>query len=104
MASNSTTWAKGEKPPVQKPKGSKHKRTIMKEMLGVKSWSEVQEFLETKGVIRYLEELDKMKGKDYTTAFTALAEFFRPKLARSATELSSNSKITIEPITGIEVL
>ena len=78
-----STWKKGEKPPVQRPKGSKNKRTILKEAIGVKNWGELLAFVEAHGIEKCVKELQKMKGRSYVYAFMALTEFVKPKLART---------------------
>lgn len=87
------TWPKGKKPPVKKPKGAKSKRTLLKEKLGLKNWSELQSFIETHGIEKAVKEMQKLKGKDYMTAFTSLTEFVKPKLAR--TEVLADVKTDI---------
>lgn len=87
------TWPKGKKPPVSKPKGAKSKKTLLKERLGLKNWSELQLFIETKGIARAVKEMEKLKGKEYMTAFTSLTEFVKPKLAR--TEILADVKTDI---------
>lgn len=78
-----TTWKKGEKPPVKKPKGAKNKRTLLKEAIGLKNWDELKTFVETNGVEKCIKELGKMKAGAYVYAFLALTEFVKPKLART---------------------
>jgi hypothetical protein len=79
----SSTWEKGKKPPVKRPKGSKNKRTILKEAIGLKNWDQLKGFVETHGLEKCIKELSKMKAGSYVYAFLALTEFVKPKLART---------------------
>lgn len=78
-----TTWKKGEKPPVKKPKGAKNKRTILKEAIGLKNWDELEKFIETNGIEKCVKELQKLSRANYVYAFLALTEYVKPKLART---------------------
>lgn len=78
----STTWPKGKKPPVSRPKGSKNKSTILKEAIGAKDWKDVQSFLEKEGSGKLVTELSKLSGANYVKAFATIAEYFKPKLRR----------------------
>lgn len=94
MAGRTTgTWPKGQKPPYKKPKGAKSKKTLIKERLGIKNWSELQGFMEGPGIEKAIAELQKLKGKDYMIAYTSLTEFVKPKLAR--TEVLADLKTDI---------
>lgn len=93
MPRTKTTWKKGQKPPVNRNKGSKGKKTIIKEKLGIKNWSELQSFIETHGIEKCIVEMSKLKGKEFVTAFTSLTEFVKPKLAR--TEVLANVKTDV---------
>lgn len=93
MPRTKATWKKGEKPPVHKPKGRKNNKTILKEKLGIKNWAELQGFIETHGIEKAITELQKLKGKEFVTAFTSLTEFVKPKLAR--TEVLADVKTDI---------
>lgn len=66
-----------------KKKGSKHKTTLIKERLKINSWAELEAFIEGPALRRLAKEMDKLSGKDYERAFTAVAEFVKPKLTRT---------------------
>lgn len=78
-----TTWKKGQKPPVKKPKGAKNKRTILKEALGLKNWDQLKGFIESNGIEKCVKEIGKLRGASYVYAFIALTEFVKPKLNRT---------------------
>lgn len=66
-----------------KKKGSRHKSTIIREKLHLDSWSGLAAFIEGPGLKRYIQELSLLEGKDYTTAYNAVAEYVKPKLQRT---------------------
>lgn len=74
-------------------KGGLHKKTIVKQRVGIDNWNQLADFIEGKGLKRYVQELQGMGGKDYTTAFNALSEFVKPKLSR--TEVLADIKTDI---------
>lgn len=82
MARTSTTWAKGQKPPVHRRKDAKNKKTELKEQLGLIEWQGLETFCKTNGATRLIEELQQLKGKDYVVAMQSLLEFVVPKKAR----------------------
>lgn len=85
-----STWPKGQRPPVQRPKGSKNKKTLLKEAAGLSSWDKFKQFIENEGVEKCIQEINKLKGNQYLIAYGSLMEFVKPKLAR--TELSGDLK------------
>lgn len=87
------TWPKGQKPPVKKPKGAKNKRTLLKEAIGIDNWAQLQSFIETHGIKKCVQEIQKLSGKDFVSSFTQLTEFVKPKLAR--TEVLADVKTDI---------
>lgn len=89
----STTWPKGKKPPVGRKKGTKNKRTVFKAAVGAVNWDSLKDFMETKGSAKMQRELAKLKGRAYTTAFNAMMEFIKPKLAR--TDHSVKASVTL---------
>jgi hypothetical protein len=91
-----STWKKGEKPPVQRPKGSKNKRTLIKEAIGIKNWNELTSFVENNGIEKCVKELTKLKGRSYVYAFMALTEFVKPKLARTELVGDPDKPIQVE--------
>ncbi len=88
----STSWTKETVP--KKKKGALSQKTKLKNAIGVKHWTQLQEYLETKGIEKYVQELNNMKGKDFATAFTSITEFVKPKLARSEVLADIKTDIT----------
>lgn len=83
MGRASTTWKKGEKPPVQRPKGRKNNKTLLKEAMGVNSWADLQGWVEGAGIQQAIGELSKLKGKAFVDAYSKLTEYVKPKLQRT---------------------
>lgn len=65
-------------------KNSKNKRT--------EQWENFAAYCFNGGLKKYQEEMDKLTGKDYVTAFNNTLEFHAPKLAR--TETTVEEKVT----------
>jgi hypothetical protein len=86
----SGTWPKGEQPPYTRRKGSKNKTTIAKEVLGLKGWESLKEFIEGKGAEKLVTEMNKLNGKTYVNAMQAMAEYVKPKLRRVDGNLNAN--------------
>lgn len=80
MAKTSTSFKEGNN---GKPKGAKHQRTKLKEALGIKNWEQLKDYVEGKGLEKCIDELQKQKGGDFIYAYLTLAEFVKPKLART---------------------
>ncbi len=95
------TWPKGQKPPVKKPKGAKNKRTLLRQAIGIDNWSQLQSFIETHGIKRCIQEIQKLSGKDFVNSFTQLTEFVKPKLQRTEQkfDLPTDKDITKMTIT-----
>lgn len=83
MGKSGGTWKKGEKPPVQKPKGVKHRKTRLRESLGINSWADLQGWVEGPGIKMVITELAKLKGKALIDGYAKLAEYVKPKLQRT---------------------
>lgn len=83
MSKSGGTWKKGEKPPVQKPKGVKHKKTVLRQALGISNWAELQGWVEGPGIQAAIAELSKLKGKAFVDAYSKLTEYVKPKLQRT---------------------
>jgi hypothetical protein len=96
----SATWKKGEKPPVKRPKGSKNKRTLVKESIGLQDWEGLEQFIKKEGATKFIKEMKKLTGKSYTIAFNAISEFVKPKLARTElkAEIDANVKLSERPV------
>jgi hypothetical protein len=97
----STTWKKGQKPPVQKPKGRKNNKTLLKESLGLNGWDALTKFIEGEGADKLILEMKKLKGKSYITAMHNLSEYVKPKLRRVDANISGDltlkgSKVTFK--------
>lgn len=81
MAKTSTSFTSGTAP--KGNKGKKHKRTLVKESVGIDNWDQLAEWVKTKGIKKAVSELEKLKGKDYFYAYEALLEYVKPKLSRT---------------------
>lgn len=77
-----------------RPEGSKNERT--------KQWEAFSEYCLTGGLKKFKEEMEKLNGKDYVTAFTNLLEYHAPKLARSENIISGGMKVKVIERTIIE--
>lgn len=95
----SSTWAKGEKPPVQRPKGAKNNKTRLKESLGLQNWEGLKKFIETSGATKLIKEMRKLKGQQYVYAMQAMTEFVKPKLQRTDAKVSANINLSDQPVT-----
>lgn len=95
----SATWPKGKKPPVKKPKGRKNNRTLVKEAIGLQNWEGLKTFLQTEGSTKMIAEIQKLKGKDYINATTALLEYVKPKLTRVDGKIKTDVDLTNAKIT-----
>ena len=76
-----TSFKPGERPTGRKP-GSRNKRTILKENIGLNSWEQVEVFLITEGAEKLIDSMRQLKPGQYVYAYTGLLEYFRPKLSR----------------------
>lgn len=100
MARNQTTWPKGQKPPVKKPKGRKNNKTLLKEKIGLTGWQEFEKFVEDQGAKKLIKEIKTLKGKNYTTALAQFTEFVKPKLARTDIDFKGDLTTTIVEVGG----
>lgn len=87
-------FQKGRKKTGGNTKGTLHKKTIVKQKVGIDNWNQLAGFIEGPGLKRYIEELQDMKGKDYATAFNAISEFVKPKLSRTEVLADVRTDIT----------
>lgn len=78
----STSWEKGGNIPV-KAKGTKNKLTVLKESFGVKNWTQLQDFVEKKGLQKLIKEMETLSGHSYSSIYLQLCEFIKPKLQRT---------------------
>lgn len=81
MPVTKTSFKKGEKR-VVKTKGVKHKKTLLKESIGLKNWEQLASFVKNEGSEKLVEELVKLTRANYVYAWQAVAEFVKPKLTR----------------------
>lgn len=75
-------FEKGHSKKGGKVKGSKAKKTLIKESVGLVSWENLQKYLLTKGADKFIEEVSKMKGHAFAINFLQAIEYFKPKLSR----------------------
>jgi hypothetical protein len=58
-----------------RPKGAKNKKTVQ--------WELFSEWMMSKGLERFQEEMNKLEGKDFVLTVKDMMEYFQPKLSRS---------------------
>ena len=82
---------KGNKFSTGRKKGGKNEKT--------QQWETFSEYCLNGGLKRFEQELNRLEGKDFVSAFTTLLEFHKPKLARTEMkhegEISQKIKIEI---------
>lgn len=91
-----TSFTKATAP--KKKKGTKNRRTVVKQAIGIENWNQLQNWLETTGIQKATKELHKLKGRAYIMAYEALLEYVKPKLQR--TTLVGDPK---QPISTIDL-
>jgi len=74
--------------PSGRPKGAKDKKTLQ--------WEKFSEWFMGRGMERLEEEMGKLKGKDYVLTVKDLLEYFKPKLARTSTEIDFKGSLTVD--------
>ena len=89
----STTWQPGANPIMKK--GAKHKKTLVKEAIGLKNWEGFKEFVDKEGATKLIEEMKKLKGRDFVMAMQAMTEFVKPKLARQEVKTEHSGSIAL---------
>lgn len=77
----SGTWKKGQNP--VKKKGTRHKRTVLKESIGLSNWAKLKSFIENEGAEKLVSEMQGLSGKEFINAYSSLAEYVKPKLQRT---------------------
>lgn len=98
-----TTWTKGTNP--VKKKGTKARKTILKESLGLKGWDKLNSFLQHEGAEKMVNTMAKLSEKEFAWAYGQMLEFIRPKLTRTthvgdpANPLELKSGIDISKLT-----
>ena len=95
---NKTSFKKGESPPKQK--GMKNKTTIVKESLGLNRWQDMVNYVNGEGVEKYIQEMNKLTGRNYIIAYTSITEYIRPKLNRHTLEGELKKEITLNIVRG----
>jgi hypothetical protein len=94
-----TTWTKGTNP--VKKKGTKARKTILKESLGLKGWEKLNSFLQNEGATKMVDTLAKLSEKEFAFAYGQMLEFIRPKLTR--TTHVGDAKNPLELRSGIDI-
>lgn len=94
----STTWAKGKKPPVGRKKGTPNKRTAIKRAIGLENWESLKKYVREEGAGKMLDQMKRMKPKEFKVAFLSLLEFVEPKLQRVDAKLKVNLNLQDEEI------
>jgi hypothetical protein len=74
-------------------KGEKSKKTKLKESVGLDSWEKLQKFMLTNGLEKFIDEVSKMKGQQYAVNFLQMIEYFKPKLARTESNVNFKGEI-----------
>jgi len=93
----STSFKSGANPVRQT--GSKNKRTILKEKMGLQNWNTLTDFIENDGAGKMVTEMKKLTGKNYVIAYGILAEFVKPKLARVTVAGDKDAPINFQLLT-----
>lgn len=70
--------------PKGKPKGTKNKKS--------EQWNELSNYILNSGADRFIQEMEKLEGIDYISAYSKMICYFKPKL-----QSVSASVETIEP-------
>ena len=91
----STSFAKGEG---GKPKGRKNRSTLVKESMGLTGWEKLCSYILNEGAEKYVDEMQKLKGRDFHVAYNALTEFVKPKLTRAEVNLKAQVNLSDKPI------
>ncbi len=86
-----TSWKAGQNP--TRKKGAKSQATKVKERLGLTGWERLCDYILNDGADKYVEEMQKLKGKDFHIAYNALTEFVKPKLSRQEMNVKGNIHI-----------
>lgn len=74
-------------------KGIKNKKTQLKEKVGLDSWNKLQEFILGEGMEKFIEEIKKMKGQQYAINLIQMIEYFKPKLARTESDINVKAEV-----------
>lgn len=90
----STTWSKGRDPKFNKPKGSKHAVTKVKEQLG-SSWDELARYLVEEGADKAFLELSKLDKTSFLKYYLQMVEYAKPKLTRTTIDAGDKTELKI---------
>jgi hypothetical protein len=89
MSKQDTTFKKGKSGnPSGKPKGIKNAKT--------KAWEVLGEYLLNDGAKKYKEEVFKLKGVAFLKEYSALLNYFKPRLAQESHKIEQESTITVQ--------
>ena len=89
-------FTKNRQPP-NKSKQVKKKKTILREAVGLESWDSLKNYLLTKGVKKFIDTLDKLTGKSYTTAYLSSLEFVKAKISRTELTGEDGKSLNLVP-------
>jgi hypothetical protein len=81
--------------PTGRAKGTKNKRTQLRESIGADNWQSIEQYLTTEGAAHLIECMRELRPGQYVYAYTALLEYFRPKLSRQQLSAEPDSEITV---------
>jgi hypothetical protein len=81
MAANDTSFTPGNRP-AGRGKGTKNKRTELREAIGINSWQQIEHYLTTEGAEKLISSMKELRPGQFVYAYTGLLEYFRPKLSR----------------------
>jgi hypothetical protein len=81
--------------PTGRAKGTKNKKTELRESIGVDNWQQVEHYLTTEGAAKLIDSLRELRPGQYVYAYTALLEYFRPKLSRQQLSAEPDTEVTI---------
>lgn len=90
------TWTKGTNP--VKKKGTKARKTILKESLGLKGWEKLNSFLQHEGAEKMVKTMANLSEKDFAWAYGQMLEFIKPKLNRTTHTGDPNNPIIVGEI------
>lgn len=95
-------FVKGKPKTGGRTKAGKNKKTILKEAVGLKNWEGLKTYIETEGATKLIREMQKLKGRDFVIALNGLAEFVKPKLARTEVSGPGGKPIQTQSTTEID--
>ena len=78
---NDTSFKPGERK-AGRQQGTKNKKTMLKESIGIDTWQQVENYLVTEGAEKLIDSMRQLKPGQFVYAYTGLLEYFRPKLSR----------------------